>query len=163
VEIVAFAVWRRSGQGRDNVTFPLDVGHLLQWLGVISVVTFLASLVVIPWLILRLQADYFIQHRYEQKQQQSRHHPLMRILVLVLRNGIGLLLLAAGVAMLVLPGQGIITLLIGLSIMIFPGKHRLLDKFVENIRVQKSLNWIRRKGHKVPFRFTMKQSDDLKA
>ena len=44
-----------------------------------------------------------------------------------LRNAVGLVLVTAGLAMLVLPGQGIITLLVGIILMDFPGKHRLVE------------------------------------
>lgn len=42
-----------------------------------------------------------------------------------LRNVLGAILLVAGIAMLVLPGQGVPTILISLGLMNFPGKYRL--------------------------------------
>ena len=130
---------------------------ILQWLGLMSVVTFIGSLLFIPWLILRLESDYFIS-RQRASELQNRYHPLIALLVVVFRNGLGLLLLAAGVAMIFLPGQGIITLIIGLSVMVFPGKQVLLEKVVQQERVRKSLNWIRRKGGKSPFVFPVKDN-----
>jgi hypothetical protein len=123
----------------------VSLSQVLQWLGLLSVVTFIGSLLIVPWLILRLEPHYFIRHRMEVRQQHKRH-PVAAVLLFGLRNTFGLLLLAAGLAMLVLPGQGVLTLLIGLSLMDFPGKHRLLEKVVQIHKVQQSLNWIRRKG-----------------
>jgi hypothetical protein len=71
----------------------------------------------------------------------------------LLRNGLGLVLLIAGIAMLILPGQGILTILIGISLMDFPGKFLLLERFVRMKQIRKSLNWMRRKGGKEEFVF----------
>ena len=64
-----------------------------------------------------------------------------------------LLLVAAGLAMLFLPGQGLLTVLIGVSVMDFPGKRGLLQRLVRGPKVQRTLNWIRRKRGKEPFAF----------
>ncbi len=130
---------------------------ILQWLGFMSVVTFIGSLLFIPWLILRLEPDYFVS-RQREPELHNRYHPLIALLVVIFRNGLGLLLLAAGIAMIFLPGQGIITLIIGLSVMVFPGKQVLLEKVVQQERVRKSLNWIRSKGGKSPFVFPVKDN-----
>ncbi len=123
----------------------LSVGLLLTWLGTLSVVTFIGSLLVVPWLILQMPPDYFIRHRLE-VMERHRRHPVVTVLMFCVRNGVGFVLLTAGIAMLLLPGQGILTMLIGFSLMDLPGKHRLLEKVLENSKVQRSLNWIRRKG-----------------
>ena len=133
--------------------FEFFTPRLLQWLGFLSVVTFVASLLGVPWLVLRISPNYFIRHHFKVT-DRHRRHPALTIVLFCLRNTIGLLLLAAGIAMLVLPGQGILTLLIGLSVMDFPGKHHLLERCVQVNTVQQSLNWIRRKGGKEDFIFT---------
>lgn len=134
----------------------ISTGQLLQWLGVLSIVTFIGSLLVVPWLILLMSPDYFIRHRLVVI-ERHRRHPVLTIFLFCLRNTVGFGLLAAGIAMLVLPGQGILTMLIGLSLMDFPGKHQLLDEVVQNRKVQQSLNWIRRKGGKGDLVFTAEQ------
>jgi len=136
-----------------NYFFEFFTPQLLQWLGFLSVVTFIASLLGVPWLILRMSPDYFIRHRFKVR-VRYRRHPVLTLMLFCLRNAVGVVLLAAGVAMLVLPGQGILTLLVGLSVMDFPGKHHLLERCVRVNTVQKSLNWIRRKGGKKNFIFT---------
>ncbi len=125
---------------------------VLEGLGILSILTFAGSLVVVPWLIARLPADYFIRHRCR-VEERHRRHPLISRILFVLRNGIGILFLLAGVAMLVLPGQGMLTILLGITLMDFPGKHRLLESLIHRPGIIRSLNWIRRQVRKPPFVF----------
>lgn len=126
--------------------------ELVELLGLVSIITFVGSLVVIPWLIGRLPVNYFIQHRQKVEERHKRH-PLLARMIFVLRNGVGSLFLLAGIAMLVLPGQGIITILIGFSFMDFPQKHKLEEVLFQRPGVVRTLNWLRRKQKKQPFAF----------
>ena len=126
---------------------------IFEWLGLLSVSTFIGSLLAIPWIIARLPANYFIRHR-QQVEERHERHPLMAKVILVTRNTIGFIFFLAGIAMLVLPGQGIITIVIGLSFMDFPKKHDVVDFLLHRPRVIKFLNWIRRKEKKTPFDFS---------
>ena len=116
----------------------------------LSVLTFLSTLLLLPWLVLAIPKDYFVD-----KQRHRMHWPstsyLLRMIVLILKNLLGLTLLCIGLLLLVLPGQGILTLLAGLVLMDFPGKFRFLRWLARKEHVLQSLNWIRRKGHKEPF------------
>jgi len=125
---------------------------LLEWLGVVSVLTFIGSLIAIPWIIAKLPENYFIRHRQLVTERHARH-PLIAKLILLFRNVIGSIFMAAGILMLLLPGQGIITILIGISFMDFPKKHKLVDYLVRRPKVIKLLNWIRQKEKKPPFEF----------
>ena len=125
---------------------------LLEWLGLLSVLTFIGSLIAIPWIIARLPVNYFIRHRQLVAERHERH-PLIAKLIFVCRNFIGIVFLIAGIVMLVLPGQGIITILIGISFMDFPKKHHLVDYLVHRKKVITFLNWIRQKEKKPPFEF----------
>ena len=69
---------------------------------------------------------------------------------LVLKNALGLLLLACGIVMLVIPGQGLLTMLIGLMLMDFPGKRRLEARLVAVPSVRRSINWLRERAHRAP-------------
>ena len=133
--------------------------QVLQWLGFFSVMTFFASLLGVPWLILRMSPEYFIRHRIEVRKRHNRH-PVLTVLLYCIRNVVGVLLLAAGSAMLILPGQGLLTLLIGLSVMDFPGKHYLLERCIKIDTIRHSLNWIRRKGEKEQFIFSADKRED---
>ena len=127
---------------------------LLTLLGLLSVVTFVGSLVAVPWLIGRMRADYFLTH-WQVVQARHRRHPALALTVFLARNALGLLLVAAGLAMLFLPGQGLLTVLIGVCVMDFPGKRGLLQRLVRGPKVQGARNWIRRKRGKEPFVFRL--------
>ncbi|NIV30742.1 MAG: hypothetical protein GWN58_14950, partial [Anaerolineae bacterium] len=74
-----------------------------------------------------------------------QRHPVMGLVVLVLKNLLGLVLLVAGVAMLVLPGQGLLTIVIALTLLNFPGKYHLERWVVSRPPVYRAINWIRRR------------------
>ena len=72
---------------------------LLTLLGLLSVVTFVGSLVAVPWLIGRMRADYFLTH-WQVVQARHRRHPALALTVFLARNALGLLLVAAGIVLL---------------------------------------------------------------
>lgn len=67
-----------------------------------------------------------------------------------MRNLLGLPVVIAGIAMLVLPGQGILTIMVGLGIMNFPGKFEIEKWVITRRGVLKALNWIRGKERHPP-------------
>lgn len=113
-----------------------------------SLVLFIVSLAVIPWLVTKIPADYFHEERRRRDALIERSLPLQ--LLLGLKNLCGFLLILLGLVMLVLPGQGILTIVIGLFLMNFPGKYRLERSLVSRPKVLDSLNWIRAKAEKPP-------------
>lgn len=132
--------------------FFKEYASLFEWLGILSVVTFAGSLIAIPWIIARLPANYFIRH-HQMVAMRHERHPVIAKIIFIARNTMGVLLLLAGIAMLVLPGQGIITLLIGVSLMDFRKKHAVVDYLVRRPRVMRMLNWVRQKEQRLPFEF----------
>lgn len=114
------------------------------WLGVVSAITFLFSLLMLPWFVGRIPADYFTRPR-----DPHRWHLLLQPRA-ILRNLLGLPIVLAGVAMLVLPGQGILTIMVGLGVMSFPGKFELEKWVITRHGVLKALNWLRKKGRRPP-------------
>ncbi len=110
---------------------------LLTWVGTASALMFVFSLLMLPWLLSRIPADYF-----------RRQPPVTTWIMLMtprnlLRNLLGLPILVAGILMLVLPGQGLLTVLLGLAIMQFPGKYSLERWLVSRRGILQSINWIR--------------------
>lgn len=126
-------------------------GHelLLGWLSAASVLMFFGSIVVVPWLAIRIPTDYFVHRQHVADRWRSRH-PLVRIGLLAAKNLCGIVLVLAGVAMLVLPGQGILTLLVGLLCLDFPGKYALEQRLVRQRPVLAAINWMRAKGNRPP-------------
>lgn len=107
------------------------------------------SLIVVPLLIAALPADYFVGDEAPEMRWQ-RAHPVVRRSLRVLRNLLGGLLVLAGIAMLVLPGQGLLTIVVGLGLVEFPGKRRAEIWFVQRRGVLRALNWIRARARKPP-------------
>jgi hypothetical protein len=122
---------------------------LLLWLGVCSLITFVATLILIPVFIVRMDRDYFVRDRAP---IFAGEHPLLRGGVIAGKNLLGLFLLVIGIAMLFLPGQGLLTMLIGLGLLDFPGKRQLQARFLRIRAVQRALNWIRLKNGKESLR-----------
>ena len=112
-----------------------------------SLAMFLGSLLALPFLVARLPADYFADpHRHANRLRQF--HPLFYVAALVLKNLLGWVLILAGIAMLVLPGQGLVTILIGLVLSDFPGKFALERRLACTPAIFNALNWLRRRaGH----------------
>lgn len=119
----------------------------LAWLGALSLLTFIGSLVTVPVLLIRMPADYFLPDRRVAGEFRQQH-PVIRLVLLAGKNVLGLVLILAGIAMLVLPGQGVLTLLIGLLMLNFPGKYRLERRLILHPRVLPVVNTIRNRwGH----------------
>ena len=126
-----------------------DHQALTWWLGTFSVLSFFGTLLLIPFLVVRIKPDYFT--RTQPPEGWWKHyHPAWRILLLVLKNLVGLVFVLAGVTMLVLPGQGLLTILVGLLFLNFPGKRALERRFVCVSHINRTLNWLRRRAGKEP-------------
>jgi hypothetical protein len=134
----------------DTVTDWTQAHSLLvEWLIVISAFMFVASVVAVPWMLVRIPHDYFGPGRNHHTPFADRH-PVVRGVLLVARNMLGVLLIAAGLAMLVLPGQGILTILAGLVLLHFPRKHELMRWIVSRPAVLSSANWVRHRAGRPP-------------
>lgn len=121
---------------------------VLEFLFLLSVVGFVASVIAIPWILIRLPRDYFCEHH--PRAWLKDHHPVLRLIALVLKNFVGGILLLGGIAMLVLPGQGLLTMLIGVSLMDFPGKRAIERKLVSRPLVLQAINRIRQRFDRPP-------------
>jgi len=120
------------------------------WIFFASVATFVASVVTLPILVVRMPADYFVGDGSDDS--WAAHHPLVRVTVLVVKNLVGGLLVAAGIVMLFMPGQGILTILIGLSLLSLPGKRAFERRLVGSPAVFKAINAIRARAGQPPLR-----------
>ena len=124
---------------------PLEV---LVTLTVASLIGFVGTLIAIPFILVRLPADYF-DIRVPRPWMRD-HHPVLRLIGHIVKNISGVVFLLAGFAMLFLPGQGILTMLIGLSMLDFPGKRRLEAKMVGQPALLQAINKMRAKFGKPP-------------
>jgi hypothetical protein len=120
---------------------------LVWWLVASSVVMFVASLMIVPWMIVWIPPDYFA-HRRRHPAPWKDQHPVVRAILFGLKNLLGALFIILGVLLLVLPGQGLLTILVGIVLLDFPGKYRLERYIITRGPVLRSINWLReRKGH----------------
>ena len=126
-------------------------GALVALMTGLSVLMFVGSLTLVTVLIVRMPADYFL-HRKPPPDSWRGQHPIVRILVLLIKNVVGYLLVLIGVVLSLpgVPGQGVLTILIGLTMLNFPGKRRLELRIVGSRPVRRTINWIRTKYHRPP-------------
>jgi len=129
---------------------PLLSPPVLVALAVISVVTFIASLVGVPYFLARLPVDYFSRHERHALGLPEEAPSAARRTLSILKNLFGLLLLILGIVMLVLPGQAILTLFVSLFFLDFPGKHRMERWLVRRPLVLRSINALRRRAGRLP-------------
>ena len=133
----------------DRHTFALTA------LGAASAAAFVGGLLALPWLAARIPADYFLGDRPPPPVSRRTGKPRRAWAVWAgrfARNMAGLALIAAGVAMLVLPGQGVLTILAGLILTDLPGKRRLEKGIVRRRLVLRGLNALRRRRGAEPLR-----------
>ncbi len=123
--------------------------YALRWLAVISVFTFVGTLIVVPILITRIPADYFAYPERHRTPWADRH-PIERAVLVISKNIFGVLLVTLGLAMLVLPGQGILTILIGLILTDFPGKFRFECWLIGHRPVLNAVNRLRVRASRAP-------------
>ena len=120
-------------------------------LGIASAAMLVISAMLIPYLIVRLPADFYAECNHRRRVFQDQ--PILRILFLVAKNTLGGLLLIAGILMLVLPGQGILTIVAALALLNFPRKRALEMRILHTPAVLKSINWLRQRAGREPLSF----------
>lgn len=117
-------------------------------LGLLSVVTFLLSLILLPYIIRTIPADYFLQ--FTAIQPKANAYNLKSLCLCLIRNFFGFILLFCGIAMLFLPGQGLLTIFFSLLLLSFPGKKRLIRFLTRLTSVRRTINWVRNRANKKP-------------
>lgn len=151
---------RLAGNHADMDYFQQLLSLIEAWLSptvaaVLSVLSILLVLVsgIGALLFARwLPEDYFL-HPHPLSQLAQRRDARYFVL-LALRQLVGLCLLIAGLAMLVLPGQGLLTLVAALCVAEYPGKRALVHRLVRRAMVRKGLNALRRRAGRPPLRFS---------
>jgi hypothetical protein len=129
----------------------------LWWAGILSLITFLGTLIAIPVLVVRIPDDYFTRAE-RPPEHWSFRYPLVRPTVLILKNLLGAVFFLLGLSMLFLPGQGILTMLIGVTLMNFPGKRALERAIIRERPVHRAVNWLRARAHRAPLQLPARDS-----
>lgn len=129
----------------------------LAWAFAASIAMFVGGLVGVPWLIVRMPHDFFLRH----DKPRPYRHPAVHAILVIVRNVIGWVLLVAGIAMIVLPGQGLLTILVAIALMDFPGKRRVELALARQRHIHRAIDWIRRKAHRPPMVLPEKDPEPL--
>ena len=122
---------------------------LLLWLVIASIIGFIGSLIVIPWILIQIPSDYF-SHEKRQKHQWGSYPPIIRLVLLLIKNIIGIIFIISGIIMLFIPGQGIITIIIGIILMDFLGKYKIERWIIYHPAILKYINKLRAKAKQSP-------------
>ena len=125
----------------DTIEGWFDNPAVLWGVGGFSVVAVVASILLVPRYLATLPQDFL-----KKKSHDAGGSMPWRIF----RNVLGVLLVALGVAMLLLPGQGLITLMVGVLLVDFPGKHKLVCKVLRRPKILSGVNKLRAKHQKPP-------------
>lgn len=135
-------------------------GHevFLGWLFVASAVMFFGTLAAVPFLVVRIPADYFAD-REKHRSRWSQLHPAMRLVLLILKNLLGVVLILCAIPLLVGPGQGLLTLAIGVLLLDFPGKYKFERCLISRPSILGAINWIRRRRGVEPLRIDNDSED----
>jgi hypothetical protein len=135
--------WLRLENAPAWVRFVLSPTVLVA-LTVFSALTFVVSLVGASWAVRRLPEDYLL-HEPNKALADGGVRP-----GLLLRNGLGSVLLVLGILMLVLPGQGLLTILAALGLMDFRGKRRFEHWLMLRPTVLAAINRLRHRSGRPP-------------
>lgn len=111
-----------------------------------------ASVAAVPFMVVRLPADYFSEPRPPLAERFRKASVGGRALI-VLKNLGGALLVILGVIMLFVPGQGLLTILFGLVLLDLPRKHEVERRIVARPAIRNALTKLRARFDKEPFTF----------
>jgi hypothetical protein len=129
----------------------ITIDEITVWyLAAFSIVSFIATLLLVPFLVVRIPEDYFAEKKRHRWEPWANEHPVIRWSLLTAKNMLGYIFIVFGIAMLVLPGQGILTILIGIMFINFPGKYRLERWTVTRPPVLRAINRLRRNAGRQP-------------
>ena len=117
---------------------------------ILSLLLFVASLLAVPWVVRRLPPD--VLEREEMPALGSQQATFWRLTVRLGRNLVGAVLLLAGIAMLVLPGQGLLTIIAAIILLQVPGKWRLVRVVLGYAPVLRAVNRYRTRNGLEPLR-----------
>ena len=120
---------------------------ILIGIGGLSILILIFSIIGLGWFISQIPEDYFI-HEKRQADNWDKYSSDTRVIIIIVKNVIGIVMLISGLLLLILPGQGLLTMIIGLLLIDYPRKFQLEQKIISIPSVFRSLNWFRAKARK---------------
>lgn len=130
------------------------------WLAATSLIMFVGTLIAVPWLAVRIPADYFTRASDAPIAFRNRH-PAISLAWRVVKNVIGGIFFLAGLAMLLLPGQGLLTILLGIMLIDFPGKRRFEILLIRRPSISRAINWMRDRAGQKPLQMPPSRPSEL--
>jgi hypothetical protein len=127
-------------------------------IAVFSLVMFVATAVAVPWFFTRIPPDHYVDRERYSMPFVPPGSP-WRPPFVVLKNLLGVVLIALGLLMLVLPGQGVLTIAVGLMLLNFPGKRRFLRWLISRGPIYRGINALRRRAHQPPLELEATAND----
>ena len=120
-------------------------------LGAASVALAIAGALVTAWVVVRIPADYFMPR---ERHPVPTRHPVVRVLLLVGKNLLGICALLLGAVMAVpgVPGPGLIVMLFALMLLDFPGKYAAERWLVTRKPVRNAIDTLRERAGREPLR-----------
>jgi len=130
---------------------PFDLVPERVWAGLslAGLLLAVASLALMPWLLVRLPPDALLRPAAGLRARLVGASP-GQVLLILLRNLLGVLLLLAGITMLFLPGQGLLTMAAGLGLLDLPLRHRLLVWLLRRPSVARAVDRLRARAGASP-------------
>jgi len=139
----------------DRVTALLESHAWVLWSLVgLSLATLVLSVVLVPILVARIPADFYVRERDLRRRPGHARAWLSHWVIVIAKNTLGLVLLVAGAAMLFLPGQGLLTILAGLALVDFPYKRELELRLLRAPAIARVVGWLRRRAGEPPLRLS---------
>ena len=116
----------------------------------IFIITFSVNLAIVSIILVKIPATYFKKNHSREFWKDSS--PAVRLLGVVLKNALGVLLVALGIVLSLpgVPGQGLLTILIGIMLLDFPGRRKLETKLLSKPAILNTINKLRHKFGKPP-------------
>lgn len=117
---------------------------------ILTVTTFILSLVGVGIVVVRIPANYFVGEH--PPQLWADRHSIARWTLHAFKNLFGAILVVLGLLMSVpgVPGQGILTVLIGVMLLDFPGKRRAEKWLLRRRGVLNAINKFRVRAGRPP-------------
>jgi len=114
------------------------------------VLSFAVSSLLVAFVLVSIPKDFFRtdhDHHFF-----SDRHPVVRWIAIVLKNVLGVCLIALGIVLSIpgVPGQGLLTILIGLILTDIPGKRALERKLLRLPTLLATVNKLRGRYKKAP-------------
>lgn len=124
---------------------------VLVWLFVVSIGSLALTAVLLPVVVVRMPADYFVREHHVGHGAAGKRR-LVDWCWHLGKNLLGVVFVLAGIAMLVLPGQGLLTIVIGLLMLDFPGKRKVERRILGRPSILRVVNSLREKRGRPPLR-----------